>query len=808
MIHFVMKRIINRKSITFITILAMTTIFTLIPIGIQLSQDARLSVETTIEKYGRGSYDILVRPKDSRTDIEKSFGIVEENYIGDSSGGISLEEWEEIKQNADIEVAAPVASVGYFTGNQTSVQLPFVEYPARFTWQFFTTDGVHRYPISDQHSLTYFEYYYGNGEWPEYFTTNWDVIGARMGLWLPLNYYLVVAIDVESEGKLTGIDFTGLNKSVAAAPDSDALQSWLQDRGDPPVIPVLQREDLHIPLYISVKEEKLDISLAEYKAKYKVDKERPIYSVDRGYWEALENDLRSQPAIETAEYDVDLSQFQSPFNGTFVVITNDYTVEKGIGGSLSNDTSIYYTASKINYQIEDDSIQVNKVQDGNPPTYKEVTKHGESYLETESPPFIVWQMGTFQVPETEKQLTSSPLGIYSSEEVKTMDGTTLTPTPYPGSFISAPAAGVTTLEAAEIIKGDHPIDAIRIKVAGIKQYNADAQEKIERVASDLVNKGYEVDIVAGSSFKEQQMEVEGIGTVLSPWTTLGVAQTLTTSWNRIALVHIILFSVFGLVWFASRLLYERNALLEENRLLSMIGWTNKQIRRKNYTEQIVLLTLATIFSLCILLLLNRNMHPFLYSIPLLFWILSILFVCVLFTNKKERTKNEHKYRKWASFFHYRHLILPVMGVIFISVIFVGLQTTAMIQGIIEAKKTTLGDFATNELFYINIFLLTTTLFLTFTSVSEAMKAIFTNRQKEFQMYYTIGWTKKMIKRHLLKEVAVWAGISVILGVMFSFSLFLIMDLSLKWTFVILLSSIGLFLLPLLLTNSVTKQIQV
>jgi hypothetical protein len=48
---------------------------------------------------------------------------------------------------------------------------------------------------------------------------------------------------------------------------------------------------------------------------------------------------------------------------------------------------------------------------------------------------------------------------------------TLPPTLIPGGFIATPAAGVTTIEAAEIIKGETPIDAIWIRVAGIDTYN-------------------------------------------------------------------------------------------------------------------------------------------------------------------------------------------------------------------------------------------------------------------------------------------------------------------------------------------------
>src|SRR5690625_7143372 len=101
---------------------------------------------------------------------------------------------------------------------------------------------------------------------------------------------------------------------------------------------------------------------------------------------------------------------------------------------------------------------------------------------------MVWQMGTFKAKEKESELTSSPLGIYSTEDVKTTDGVKITPTTVPGSFIAPPAAGVTTLESASLIKGDEPIDAIRIKLNNITSYNKEEQKKIEHVATEMIEK--------------------------------------------------------------------------------------------------------------------------------------------------------------------------------------------------------------------------------------------------------------------------------------------------------------------------------
>src|SRR5690625_6457986 len=94
---FAWKRIRNQKFKTVLTIFSLVSILLLIAYGIQTSRATKIMVTENIEKYSRGTYDILVRPEGARTDIEKELKTVEENYIGDGEGGISIEEREEIK---------------------------------------------------------------------------------------------------------------------------------------------------------------------------------------------------------------------------------------------------------------------------------------------------------------------------------------------------------------------------------------------------------------------------------------------------------------------------------------------------------------------------------------------------------------------------------------------------------------------------------------------------------------------------------------------------------------------------------------
>lgn len=157
MIPISWKRIRNQKYKSIMTIAAMITIILLTSYGIQSARETQLIVTDNLENYSRGSYDILVRPEGARTKIEGHLQTVEENYIGDGAGGISIEEWKKIKEHPEIEIAAPVAALGYFTSNTDSIQLPLLDYPALFEWQFFTSDGINDYPVTSIYGEYYLE---------------------------------------------------------------------------------------------------------------------------------------------------------------------------------------------------------------------------------------------------------------------------------------------------------------------------------------------------------------------------------------------------------------------------------------------------------------------------------------------------------------------------------------------------------------------------------------------------------------------------------------------------------------------------
>jgi hypothetical protein len=77
------------------------------------AQTSAFRTRGTITRNYRTAYDILVRPKGSATPIERSEGLVRNNYLSGIYGGITFAQYHRIQRIAGVAVAAPIANIGY-----------------------------------------------------------------------------------------------------------------------------------------------------------------------------------------------------------------------------------------------------------------------------------------------------------------------------------------------------------------------------------------------------------------------------------------------------------------------------------------------------------------------------------------------------------------------------------------------------------------------------------------------------------------------------------------------------------------------
>ncbi len=77
------------------------------------SDTQQLVVRGKLARNFRGAYDILVRPRGVETSIERSQGLVRDNYLSGIFGGITSAQYREVSRLPGVEIAAPIAMIGY-----------------------------------------------------------------------------------------------------------------------------------------------------------------------------------------------------------------------------------------------------------------------------------------------------------------------------------------------------------------------------------------------------------------------------------------------------------------------------------------------------------------------------------------------------------------------------------------------------------------------------------------------------------------------------------------------------------------------
>lgn len=152
----VLSELLHRRSRTLALlagILVATAAFTVLT---ATSRTQRLDVRGTVAESFRGDYDVLVRPHGSRNAFERQTGQVQPNFLSGVFGGITLRQWRRIEHLPGVDVAAPIANIGYLLPT-AKVRIPVEEAAgprgrallrAGITW---TADhGMTRVPDSPQ----------------------------------------------------------------------------------------------------------------------------------------------------------------------------------------------------------------------------------------------------------------------------------------------------------------------------------------------------------------------------------------------------------------------------------------------------------------------------------------------------------------------------------------------------------------------------------------------------------------------------------------------------------------------------------
>lgn len=154
--RFIRDQVVRRRAR--VATLALGTLiaalsFVLLTASVSTSQ---LRVTGSVSQNFRAAYDILVRPPGSFTPIERSQGLIQENYLSGIFGGITLAQYRLIQGLPGVSVAAPIANIGY-VAPFSFVSLPINDVLDRSSAQLYrlrlrwvANGGLSTYPDSTQ----------------------------------------------------------------------------------------------------------------------------------------------------------------------------------------------------------------------------------------------------------------------------------------------------------------------------------------------------------------------------------------------------------------------------------------------------------------------------------------------------------------------------------------------------------------------------------------------------------------------------------------------------------------------------------
>ena len=839
MIKFILQNWWRRKERFFLLLVGVIIISAGLTYLVGLSNQSKGTIEKNLQERWTASYDIVVRPEGSRS-VTEDKSLLEPNYMSGLSGGISMEQYEIIKGIEDVEVAAPIAMLGYsdYTvafGNATNLLEPGI-YRRKMTQQI--NNGLTTEEIDSSYYFTY----------PE---DVWNYFGkdASYGTGAPLTDYtvhsnvLLAAIDPEQENKLLGLENAIVQKGSSRF-FNETDQYQLVDRQGNKLheIPIIVNAQNFVDASTQISFERVNIPFSKENANETMEEikakggteflkslettliEQKDWSQEEIFQQFISNttgiDWKTGEQIDATAQSFDPShiigitykpnpiqfaEMTSPFSERWPFSYQIVPVENGEDaiGRYRNEQTY-----RVPHLVTEDFLDLPRL---NP---KFIGFYDASKLKLSMDPTTELPMETYRPASAKFVMDSEGHPISPAVDVK--------PTDDPLDFLTNPPGMLTTLEAAEKILGDKPISTIRIKVAGVSALNEDSQQILERVAQEIEEKtGLITDITLGSSPQLALTYVPGIngeeavGWIEQPWVNIGSSISIFKEANIgfIALMISVVVVAITYVWSAS--IVNVLARRKEFAVLLAIGWRPSQLNRMLLLEGVLIGLFATSISWFILGIISVTSSD---AVTLLRFLLTGVFALTVYVigailpmnivrkispyeamREGEITVNGKRILRANSIYaialnhfltKWKRSFLSVLAIALPSTLLaVFLYITVRMQGVMFTSL--LGEYVAFEVGTFHYVAIAIALLIALLTTAEINWQNVSERQQEIGILQAIGWRRNSIRKLILAE-GFYTGVAAMIFVVIVATgavFFLYRDLTLFGVTLILLSSL-------------------
>lgn len=803
----------NRERL-FLLIIGVMVISSGLSYLFHLTETTKGTVVENLQKSWVSSYDIVVKPKDSLNE-----SLLEPNYLNGITGGISIDQFNTIKEIEGIEIAAPISIVGYAELGVIHKELYKEElstgiYRVHINEQ--GNDGLENFNIKD------YSYYFTKGS-----TLKEDVPGLieqDVNREIPLSQMqLLVGVDPIEEAKLVGLD-----KAIEPIGNSRYFNS-LKDRAklkegfNSFEIPVIINTDSFSQTYHTIRLEKLNLGFdTEQQQK---DSAREI--TNNGGLEFLDT-LPNGELINT----ISLTSKELEYN-YFHALTG-ISPEHG-EGSLNpllepRETSmVIYKSSPLQFEENESpfeerwkhafitkKVHINLEFPFNIAVPKEgyrdlpmvdslrEVKKGELPLL----PFIKYNVVGFYNPNnitaSKDPLNELPLETYRPPQAKlVLDENSKPINPpsdvigigNPTGFLTNPPNIITTIEATEMLTNGNSISSIRIKINGVDGVGETSQKRVESIAKEIADKTGLVTVVTlGSSPQPTITEIQKgdstLGWIEQPWINIGNAITIfreTTLGYSGVIISMLLVAV---VYVFSTSLVSFLSRRKEFSILLSLGWEITHIRNVLIIEAVMQWMMVVFISSSIEFIIylrgglfSTNNILYIATFGFLVYALSIIPLAFMvrkitpyeamrtgeistFGKRVMRTKGtmslvlNNILSKWK-----RNLLSLLVIAMPTSLFSFYLFVTYRLQGVLYTSF--LGEYVALNIDVTHYITLAIAFGLAILTTAEIMWQNITERKNEIGILQAIGWGRSAIRFSIIIEGAIIGFIAGLTGLIIS-----------------------------------------
>jgi putative ABC transport system permease protein len=601
------------------------------------SQTAKLRTVGEVSAHFVPAYDILVRPRGARTAVENRTGTVQPDFLWGIYGGITMAQYHQIQQIPGVQVAAPIAMVGYaqleaaifkpvpaaalagssrqlyrtsttwVSGNGASrvTQPPSYLYvtPLRLKGGYNDippTDGtgpgcmlMNSKPVSPETNPFSAAAQSHTGCWSR--VNQYDLPGipqTKAGYYVEWTVpVLVAAIDPDAEAELDG-----LNKAVVSG-------GYLKENageGASLSLPVLASADSGMNEYAQTTLQQLTAPsvMPDMNAGWaSAQASAPGRTVATGRTTAQQayNAVLKGLGPTIAQRGVSLG---TPVDGYWSVGPVDY--QRTTAGALTprqqvNRPSVWFTGTGVSVSMDNADSQ-----------YRTVTSHTNVVAAEQARGIdlaVIKVAGVFDPARIRSfdPLSRVPLGAYqpvaaapaTAASRRALHGGDLLPSQNLGGLVSQPVNLITTLSALPKLENSQaytgvpaadPISVIRVRVAGVTGPDALSRARVNVVAQQIEQRtGLDVDIVVGSSPSPVTIRLPAgkFGqpplTLSEGWIKKGVAVAILNAVDKKSVVLFTLILVVCMLFVGNAATAAVRGRRRELGVLAAVGWRRSRL---------------------------------------------------------------------------------------------------------------------------------------------------------------------------------------------------------------------------------------